>query len=111
MASLQGRADVLSAKSLSPLTVSRVSAATGSKFPLAAQDSSSNLCAIRGLFTTADASVEVPEEGEKGKKRRKLENGSATIAEPADIDETKSIVLAKVSLDLVGRHVAFYEAR
>ena len=94
MVSLQGHAEVLSATAYDPTPVPR----NRSKTSLAPQDASSSLRSIHSLFAVPDA-----HDGgdERAQKRRKVENGDAVAVQQADFDEDKSIVLAKVSLDLV----------
>ncbi|KAJ4370401.1 hypothetical protein N0V83_004919 [Neocucurbitaria cava] len=92
MASLQGRADALSANTYVPVPASR----NGPRLSLAAQDAPSYLRAIHSLFAAPTAR----DGEERTQKRRKLDDGSSAPVTRADFDESKSIVLEKVSLDL-----------
>jgi hypothetical protein len=65
--------------------------------PPAAQDASSSLRSIRGLF----AALETNEAPPRAHKRRKVAHHEEVAERPADTEEEKSIVLAKVSLELV----------
>lgn len=97
MASLQGDADVLSANTYVPVPASR----NGPRVSLAAQDAPSNLRAIHSLFaapTTRDGE-------ERTQKRRKLDDGGSATVPRVGFDESKSIVLEKVSLDMVSLHL------
>jgi hypothetical protein len=62
-----------------------------------AQDVSSTLRSIRGLF----AAPKTNEALHRAHKRRKVDHHGEVAEWPADIEEEKSIVLAKVSLELV----------
>jgi hypothetical protein len=93
MASLQVRADVLSAE---PCPNAQNSNST----TLAQGASSSSLGAIQSLFDT-------PRGPEPARKRRRVENGHAISVQPqSGFEENESIVLAKVSLELVGLHLS-----
>ncbi|KAF1845963.1 ATP-dependent DNA helicase [Cucurbitaria berberidis CBS 394.84] len=93
MPPIQGCAEVLSATAHCPAPTPR----NGPRISLVAQDVSSNLDTIHRLCAAPDAC----DGGEKrAQKRRKVENGSAVAVQQTDFDENKSIVLAKVSLDL-----------
>jgi hypothetical protein len=64
---------------------------------LDAQDASSNLRGLRGLFAANDV-----QDGAQGaQKRRKLASGHAAPVQNVHLDEERSIVLAEVSLHLV----------
>ena len=97
MASLQGRAEVLSVNTYHPAPAPR----NGPQISLAAQDASSNLRAVHSLFAAPNA----PVEEERAQKRRKLDNGNVASIQQAGFDENRSIVLGKISLDLVSLHL------
>jgi E3 ubiquitin-protein ligase SHPRH len=69
---------------------------------LAAQDSPSSIRAMHTLF-----SVPAPpaQDGEHAKKRRKTDNGSAVRMQQTDFDADASVVLARISLDLVSINI------
>jgi hypothetical protein len=99
MACFEGQADVLS---IAPHTLTL--AKRGSPLPLAAQDAADTLDAVRGLFAAPeDASL-------RPAKRRKLNKDNAAVAQSAAIDERESLLLAKVSLELVGGCAALTRA-
>jgi hypothetical protein len=94
MVCLEGPADVLSIALHTPALAKKDAPPS-----LAAHDAASTLDAVRGLFAAPDA----PEEAcHRSRKRRKLDNGHDAALHPTELDEYKSILLAKVSLDLVG---------
>jgi hypothetical protein len=96
MASLQVRADVSSAEPCPNVQ--------NSNGPALAQGASSNsLRTIKSLFAVPDT----PRGPEPARKRRKVENGHAVSVQPhSGFQEKESIILAKVSVELVGLHVS-----
>lgn len=93
MANFQESANVLKA-------VSHTDAPAPRKRPqevLAAQDASQTRDAIHTVFAALDS----PDDGDRDKKRRKTANGSAVSVQAAEIQQRKSVVLAKISLNLV----------
>ena len=97
MVSLHGSADVLSASFPS---LNR-SGPTGTLISLHAQDAPSCISTVRGLLAAPDASRE---EGPSAKRRKVGGRGAVHVPSQAKFDEKKSIVLAKVSIDLVSVH-------
>lgn len=65
----------------------------------ARSDAYNNLRALRGIFAAPNA----PTREDRAHKRRKLNGVGNTSAEEATFDHTRSVVLFKVLLDLVGR--------
>jgi hypothetical protein len=95
MAPFQGEAVVFNAE---PYFTPK-SKSTKSKVSHDSQELSSFMGALRDLAPDA------PREGQPSLKRRKIEHGKAVNVYPqADFDEKSSIVLAKVSIELVGVH-------
>lgn len=93
MASFNGLAEVVSILPHIPVPVSK-----GLKNAFAAHDASHTLRTLRSLY----AAPEAHDGGsERAQKRRKLDNGNASITSPVLFEEEKSIVLSKVSLELV----------
>lgn len=67
---------------------------------LDAQDASSNLRGLRGLFAATDV-----QDGAQGaQKRRKLTSGHAAPVQSVHLGDETSIVLAEVSLHLVSAY-------
>ena len=97
MVSLHGSADVLSAN---PPLLNK-SGPAGALISLYAQDASSCISTVRGLLAVPDTSRE---EGPSAKRRKVGGGGAVPIQSQAKFDETRSIVLAKVSIDLVSIH-------
>lgn len=102
MASFQGHAEVLSAKPYFSSPAPR----HGQEVLLVPQDDSSNVQAIQGLFAIPDAC-----DGSEARpqKRRKVEHRNAVVAHQPEFDDSKSIILAKISLDLVAAHVNLFQ--
>ncbi|KAF2854906.1 ATP-dependent DNA helicase [Plenodomus tracheiphilus IPT5] len=95
MALFKGRVDVLSA--FSPPSVRSGRCYNGPLISLDANDASSNHSAFQSLFAPVDTQTN---ENNRAKKRRKAADGKAVTVHQVETDLTKSIVLAKVSLDL-----------
>jgi hypothetical protein len=94
MPAFEGRADVLSASQLNTTSTARAK----SNISLDAQDGSSTLRSIHGLFDAPD----VPAGAEqRTHKRRKVDRGNAVSMHAFDFKADRSIVLANVSLELV----------
>jgi E3 ubiquitin-protein ligase SHPRH len=102
MASIQGRGSIQSVTPfLLPKSKSTIAEKPTYKWP--SQDTSDTIDAIRGLFAAPD---DAHGEGERSLKRRKTGHDTAAHVHPqAEFDEKSSIVLAKVSIDLVSIHV------
>ncbi|KAH9860799.1 hypothetical protein J1614_012132, partial [Plenodomus biglobosus] len=95
MASFHGRADVLSAQSLAP--VKRASLSVPLLLLDTNDDASSTRRALQALFTPVDA---LDGENDRAQKRRKIANGAAVAVGGVETDTAKSVVLARVALDL-----------
>ncbi|CAE7177309.1 hypothetical protein CFE70_005661 [Pyrenophora teres f. teres 0-1] len=93
MVSLHGSADVLSANF--PLLTK--SGPAGALISLSAQDAPTCISTIHRLFAAPDVSRE---EGPSSKRRKVGGGGAVAIKPQAQFDEKKSIVLAKISIDL-----------
>jgi E3 ubiquitin-protein ligase SHPRH len=107
MASIQGRASIQSATPFL-LSISNPTITGKSTISWDTQDTPSIISAIYGLFAAPD---DAPGDGERSPKRRKIGHGTVAYVHPqADVDETSSIVLAKVSIDLVGIHVGICDS-
>jgi E3 ubiquitin-protein ligase SHPRH len=102
MASFQGSAIAVSATPFRQLKT-KPTGLGRPPVPLATQDGESFIRAMHDLFAAPDAHGD----GERSPKRRKTGPGSRAVhVHPqADFDEKSSVVLAKVSIDLVGTHV------
>ncbi|CBX98503.1 predicted protein [Plenodomus lingam JN3] len=97
MASFQGRADVLSVNVAAPVKRGPLS---GPIFSLDIGDASGNHHAFQSLFARDVAPSDC---NDPAQKRRKITNGTAVSIHQVETDSNKSVVLAKVSLDLNSR--------
>lgn len=96
MASLHGCARILSAHHYTSNPPVRTNQG-GPPISLEVQDASYNLQSIQRLFAAPNAH----DEGEqRGKKRRKLDDGDRLMMQLTKCEEDKSVVLVRVSLDL-----------
>lgn len=94
MASFQGSADIWSANLYAPAIVQ----GPGEKPSPAVQDESSCIRTIRSLFPVSGAC----RDGEPPAKRRKVGDSNAVPAPAAvEFNDRESVVLVKISLDLV----------
>jgi hypothetical protein len=94
MALFEGRVHVLSAHR----SISEPLNRDISNLNLEAEDATSNLDSIHGLFAAPKAHTEAQRGAHK---RRKLHHDSVSLNEP-QLDLHQSVVLANVSLELVG---------
>jgi E3 ubiquitin-protein ligase SHPRH len=92
--SFEGCADVLSISQHTAVPLNR----DISDSSLDAQDASSNLSNLRSLFA---AHSEDGEPAQRAQKRRKVDNDNAVSIQARDMEEERSIVLARVCLELV----------
>jgi hypothetical protein len=100
MASFQGTAEVVSTLPHIPVPVSQ-----RLQDAFVAQDVSDNLRIIHSLF----AALDTHNDGRaRAQKRRKLDNGNASVTQSLNFEEDKSIVLARVSLALVSSRDTFH---
>lgn len=97
MMSFMGCADVLTVTNYSAAPFNR----SASNIPLDAQDASSNLRNLHGLFA---APTEHGGIAQRAQKRRKVESNTATSVSSDALRQESSILLAKITLELVGGH-------
>jgi hypothetical protein len=100
MASFQGTTEVVSALPHIPVPIfQRLQVAS------VAQDVSDNLRIIHSLFAAPDTHNDGRA---RAQKRRKLDNGNVSVTQSLKFEEDKSIILARVSLDLVSSRATLH---